>query len=271
MAGSPAPLPSLGLVFPRFLTVGGESGAYALTRQPTTELLRGRRLDSAVGTFAHTGQAADVYKNLVRVVGDAGSFAWAGADAGLTYFAPLGQSESAVPLPSLASLFVRATDFVLTAGSGNYVLLGAPSLSDVRVTADAGALSMSGQAAGLLYGRRPLAPQAGSYTYTGWPAALLEQNQAAFDGDPGVFVLTGFAADLLRNRLAQGDAASYVFTGADNDMRAIRRLIGEAGAFVWGGRDATPRRGATNATFGRRGGNASPRQRQGSTRRNIQL
>jgi len=271
MAGSPAPLPSLGLVFPRFLTVDGESGTYVLTRQTTPELLRGRRLDSAVGTFAHTGQAADVYKNLVRIEGDAGAFAWAGADAGLTYFAPLGQSESAAPLPSLASLFVRATDFVLTADAGAYVLMGAPALSDVAVTGEAGTLSMSGQAAGLLYGRQALAPQAGSYTYTGWPAALLEQNSAAFDGDAGAFVLTGFDAALLQHHVLQGDAAGFAWAGADNDMRAVRRLIGDATAYVWGGRDATPRRGAVNATFGRRGGNASPRQRQGSTRRNIQL
>jgi hypothetical protein len=269
MAFAPAPLPSLSSLLGSY-SVSAETGAFILTGQTTPQLVRGLRLVAAAASFSLTGQEASLLKNFVRIAADAGSYAMTGQAVGLTYFAPIGQSSAAAPLPSMATLLERATSFTLAADAGEFVLFGAPSLSDYALTVEAGAFSLAGQDVAPLYGRAALAAAPGTFVLTGMPVALVGQGAAAVDTDVGAFVLAGADVALLRGLRLTADLGAYAVTGSDVQFGASRRLDAEAGVYVFTGKAVTTRRGATNAQFGRRRG-GSPRQRQGSTRRNVQL
>jgi hypothetical protein len=104
------------------------------------------------------------------------------------------------------------------------------------LTAAAGSYALTGQSAGLLYGRK-LAAGAGTYTLTGQAATL--RAARLLGASQGSYTLTGQAAGLLLgHRLAAGQG-SYTLTGQAAGLLYGRRLGAAQGAYALTGQDAT--------------------------------
>lgn len=217
-AGSPAPLPSLGLMLGN---TGGRApltaaaGSFALSGV-STPLKVGRKVAPAAGAFALTGQDATLTKPGVNSVAApaslphlglvlelasgikfmtaaVGSFAWSGVAAGLN------------------------RGHALIADVGVFVVSGAPALRDLQVTADRATFAITRNDATLRRTAGAFTAGAGSFAFTGRAAALVYETATArtLAGESGTFLMTGQGATLpatiLRKLVA--DTGSFAFTG----------------------------------------------------------
>lgn len=206
MAMGPAPLPSLGLV-----------------------LGPGYRAIADVGSFALTGQAADLLST-----------------------GELGQSENPAPLPSLGLVLTYQAGRSLSADAGTYTLEVAPALSDYGVSAEAAAYVLSGQDAIVNQSRPALAGEAGAFAWTGLPASLTGPNQFALDAEPGVFVLTGVDIPSGVARTLVCDPIAFDLVGQAAVSLYGRAVLGSVGAFSAAGQPATLARTGGTRKYGRR-------------------
>lgn len=157
------------------------------------------------------------------VQGDAGSFAVAGQDAGLTHYVPntyrlsalgevaLGQLNS-IPSAGAYSVLADFAVFSLTGQNVGSVMRG-----------EAGSFTLTGQAASLV-STRALVSDAGSFVLTGEDAGLRAGEP------PGVYVLTGQDAWLQHHHILYGDAATFTLTGQSAGLAVS--MPGDVGAFV---------------------------------------
>lgn len=137
--------------------------------------------------------------------------------------------------PKLVVEYTEA-GYTLDADAGAYTLTGqAAGLLAARVlTLDAGEYALTGQAAGLLAARL-LAADAGEYALTGQDPGLTAAR--ALGLDTGEYTTTGQDPALTVARLLGLDAGEYALTGADPTLIAARLLALEAGAYTLTGND----------------------------------
>lgn len=127
--------------------------------------------------------------------------------------------------------------YTLDADAGAYTLTGqAAGLLASRVLAlDTGEYALTGQAAGLL-AARALAADAGEYALTGHDQALTAARLIALD--TGEYTTTGQDPALTIARLLGLDAGEYALTGTDPTLIAARLLALDAGEYALTGNDA---------------------------------
>lgn len=109
------------------------------------------------------------------------------------------------------------TAYTLTADPGAVTITGTAATLRAarRLAADAGAESITGTAASLKYGRL-LSAGAGSVLINGTAATLLYSGaNKVLAANAGVYSITGTAANLLAGRRLTGDAGAYSITGTD--------------------------------------------------------
>ena len=97
------------------------------------------------------------------------------------------------------------------------------------LTTSTGSFVLTGNAAGLLAGRK-LSAQAGAFVLTGNAAALVAARR--LPAQTGAFVLTGNSANFLLAHLMSVQAGAFVLTGNAAALNAARVLQAQAGAFV---------------------------------------
>lgn len=107
---------------------------------------------------------------------------------------------------------------------------------DLILTAEAGALSLSGQDASLLLSR-VLAAGAGSYALTGQDAGL--GIVLDLTAEAGAFDLAGQDASLLMARVVAAGAGSIDLSGQDAAFLLGKHIAAEAGAIDMSGQDAS--------------------------------
>ncbi len=135
-------------------------------------------------------------------------------------------------------LNAAAGAYTLTADGGSVSATGqaAGLLAGRRVSADAGAYAKTGQAAGLLVGRR-VAADAGGYGASGQAAGVLATRRVA--GDDGTYTLSGQAAGVLRGYSVQADFGVYAVTGTDASLNHTvpggSTLTADGGSYAIGG------------------------------------
>lgn len=118
----------------------------------------------------------------------------------------------------------RRRVFSLPAGGNHYTL-----------TADPGAVSVSGTAASLRVGRL-LTGAAGAYTVSGTAAGLYRGYPLS--AGAGAFSVSGTAAGLRASRNLAAAAGAYSVSGTAAGIRASRLLTSAAGAYLIAGTDA---------------------------------
>jgi len=128
--------------------------------------------------------------------------------------------------------------YTLTGDAGAYTVTGqaASLLAARKLTTDAGSYAVTGRAASLLAGRK-LLTDAGAYSVSGQDASLLASRLLATDA--GSYAVSGQDPSLLVSRLLSADAGSYATTGQSATLLASRLLAAEAGVYTLTGRDAT--------------------------------
>jgi len=125
--------------------------------------------------------------------------------------------------------------YTLTAESGAYTLAGqAAGLQAARtLAADAGSYTLMGQDVAMQRGQR-LVADAGSYTLTGVAAVLATARVLA--ADAGAYALNGQAVGLTYTPAGSysltAEAGSYSLNGQTVDLTAARRLVADAGAYA---------------------------------------
>lgn len=126
----------------------------------------------------------------------------------------------------------------LTAETGAFTLTGGAAglRASRRVTAQAGAYALGGGSATLAAARR-IAALAGAFTLAGGAAGLRASRRIV--GGAGAFALTGGAAGLLRALRVTGSAGSFALTGGAVGLQRQLRVTAQTGAFVLTGNDAT--------------------------------
>jgi len=159
--------------------------------------------------------------------------------------------------PTLTSKTFDATGGTNSVGAGWMLLLNAAA-SAYTLAADGGGLSTTGQAAGLLAGRRVDAA-AGAYAKSGTDAGLLAGRRVAaasggygatgqdaatiaaraLAGAGGSFVISGQAAGVLRGYLVQAAFGAYAATGTDATLShgtpSGSTLTADGGSYALGG------------------------------------
>lgn len=108
------------------------------------------------------------------------------------------------------------------------------------LTADGNTYSLTGQAAGLLFGRA-LAANGTTYTLTGQAATLARGRTLTADGT--TYTLTGQDAGLLRGWNLQASGGSFALTGQDAALVYARRLVADGATYALTGQDATLTKG----------------------------
>ena len=128
--------------------------------------------------------------------------------------------------------------YTLTADQGALSLTGqaAALLASRKLGADSGAISMAGQSAAVLAGRLLAAAQ-GTLGFSGQTAGLLVSRLLA--ADSGALALTGQDAGLLASRLLTADGGAISLTGQDATLLVARLLEAAAGTISLTGIDAT--------------------------------
>lgn len=146
-------------------------------------------------------------------------------------------------VPALGRLRVRVSaerlNYSLTVAAKTVVLVTNTAINALRVTllpAAAGALSLSGQAAGRTYTRR-LTAAAGSFASTGFSAGSIRDY--AIGTNAGTFVLSGQVALLEVGRVPlAAEVGAFAFSGQDASSRVGVNLLADAGSFALSGQDA---------------------------------
>lgn len=228
--------------------------------------------------FALTGNPAGFE---VKMPTSAGTLAFSGADAGLT-FAPaasstlmaapgtfaLGAADAGLTPQRMASMTVGA--FAIAGGDaglsaarravaarGAFSVAGADANLRAARRLDAGAATFffSGANAGLAHqtpGASVLSAGPGTFAFTGHQAGLAAQRSVFVDA--GTIGIVGSATVLARGRALVADGAAFTSTGGDAAFDVERRLIAEPAELVVTGWSAAVRRDvlpfvATNASF----------------------
>lgn len=104
-----------------------------------------------------------------------------------------------------------------TAGNGLLVIEYTASSTSYTLTSAAGSYSETGQAAGLKRGLKVTAT-AGAFTLSGQTAALLYNNVAALSAGAGTFTETGVAASLKWARVTQAETGEITLDGQDANL-----------------------------------------------------
>lgn len=136
--------------------------------------------------------------------------------------------------------FVVVTEYPYALNRGTETQV-APSRTRIvvgsKVTADAGAFALSGQAASLSYTRK-LSVAATSFTVTGYSAGNIRDY--AIGTNAGSFTSVGKEALLKADRLPLSAApAAFAISGQDSTASVSVRLPSNAGVFVLTGQDAS--------------------------------
>ena len=113
-----------------------------------------------------------------------------------------------------------------------------PVIEPKVLAADAGSYSITGTAAGTLYGRT-VAADAGAYAVTGTAATLLYNRKIA--ADAGAFAIGGTAAGLNVGYNLVASTTSYAITGTDASFLLGRAIDAQPGSFAFSGTDAALR------------------------------
>lgn len=162
-----------------------------------------RQLIADSGTYAATGAAATLVAGR-RLDAASGAYAWAGQDAGLIY-API------------------AAGYVLAADGGSYTVTGgAVSLRYARrLSAESTGYVWGGTAASLNVGRR-LAADAGALTLAGSNAALVyaPSTTTTLTAESGALALAGSAVALRVTRRLVAGSGVLTLVGGDAGLRA---------------------------------------------------
>lgn len=120
-------------------------------------------------------------------------------------------------------------DWTTADATGRQFLYLAMNSSGYTLTADAGAFSLSGQAATLRIDRR-LTADAGAFALTGQAAGLLKVRTLV--ADAGAFSLSGQPASLIVSRKLTAAAGSFALSGQDVTFNKGFRLVAAPGVFT---------------------------------------
>ena len=174
--------------------------------------------------YSYTGTAANTILNR-KVVAEASTYSYTGADATLTY--------------------TQQTAYNLTVDSGTYSYSGtdADILHSRVLTLDSGTYSYTGTDATLTYAQLnayTLATDSGTYSYTGTDATLIYTQMGAYIliAAPGTYSYTGTAADILSKRKVVADLGTYSYTGTAANILFNRKIVAASGTYSYSGVDA---------------------------------
>lgn len=135
---------------------------------------------------------------------------------------------------------VGAVDYSLTANAGAYSLTGqaADLLRATVLSANSGAYVISGQAATLDYNQqRVLSANAGTYAVSGQAATLVKTN--LLSANAGDYSVSGQDALLAIGKFLGANAGSYSIGGQDANFLYNRAVSANAGSYVIDGQDAS--------------------------------
>lgn len=219
----------------RLYRLVAEAGVFTLTGNPATFSAGEAILDAGAGSFALTGNAADLLWHRHLAAG-AGSFAMTGIDAGLARGLSLLAEAGVFELTGVNAALTRPT-WQLAAETGAFALSGqdAGLLKAGRLVAGAGSFALSGQDIAFALGRAMIG-EAGSYALTGNAVDLRRAHRLA--AEVGAFILTGNAAGLARTRQMPAGAGSYALTGVAADLLRALQLTAGSGSFALTGNAA---------------------------------
>lgn len=190
----------------------------------------------AAGTYTLVGQAVELTKNLGTATNISGLVA--GSSAAWIGSSYVGAKDASAGAP-----------YTLTCDAGAYTLSGqaAGLLAARKVVADQGSYALTGQAANLVYtplGAYNLTCEAGTYTLVGQDALV----DLAITCEAGSYTLTGQAATLTYTPLGAytltADSGAYSLTGQAANLLVGRVLVADQGSYTLAGQVA-------NTLFGR--------------------
>jgi hypothetical protein len=233
-------------------------GTFTLTGKPAIILHVFPALAAGAGSYTLTGQAASLkqQRKLQTVVG---SFSFSGLQAGLRYGHPFFPEAASFTLTGVSATLSRTRR--LTGSAGTFTLSGNPAVGGRSgAPFGTGSFLLSGQAAGLVFGRVPLTASVGAYTLTGKAAQLFKAGRLLV----GSYTLTGQSAALRQARylyaspiesptlvgwtlfaplgcvaLGQIDEfprTTFQLSGQEAALAQGKALVPEAGAYVYTGR-----------------------------------
>lgn len=243
------------LVFPSGFVLDADSGTFSLFGQ-TANIARDRRLVASPATFTISGQIMTFDRSMVAapasfvVTGNAaalnksilfsaaaGGFTVSGQDVTLTYIRQLRMpaDAGAFTLAGQAVTFDRT--MVVQAGAFTLTGYDVTMNKSLLFSAAAGAFTLGGQSAALLYQRSGLAADPASFAMTGSVATFRVGTRLA--ANAAAYALTGQDAGFNRALRGQADAGAIVLSGQNAGLLWARRFVADAGAYVLTGQAAT--------------------------------
>lgn len=242
-SGAPASLPHLAGVLYKSYTLTCDQGTYAVSGQ-AANVFYNRNLVSDQGTYTVSGQAATLRSDF-RFPADQGTYAFSGQDAITKVDYKIVAAQGSYSIAGQDALLVGVGS--LTAEQGLYTLSGqaANLLTSYVLTAAQGSYSNTGQTANLLFGGSLTAAQ-GTYTVTGQDAALDVGGQSVDSPGPlphlGLLGGLGYTPPLLT-----AEYGTYAITGQAAAFSVQYNLTANVGTYSVSGQAASLLGGQANA------------------------
>jgi hypothetical protein len=236
-SGNPAPLPHLGLImqFTGAVSMTADLGQFAISMRPAG-LARGLKLSAGRGDFSTTGINTPLRRGFI-----------------------LQAAYGALSVSGIAAVLRRG--YQVIAGMGSFAIAGAPSSSDLAMTASVGAFVVAGQNVGLAGSGRVMPADGALFTITGaqstadlavsaglgsiavasYPAALVVTRKLV--AAVASLAATPQSASLRLGRIAVVTVANFSITAPATALRRAYIAPENTGSFTCNGQPAGLRRG----------------------------